>query len=247
MLRWAVLLMLGLTLTRYHGCSSEGQRETEGAPMEQDEYAELRRRMVEEQIEARGVKDELVLNAMLKVPRHEFVPPALRDNAYDDTPLPIGYGQTISQPYIVALMTECLGLKGGEKVLEIGTGSGYQAAVLAEIAGEVYTIEIVEPLAKEAAERLERLGYENVHVRHGDGYYGWPEKAPFDGIIVTAAPDEVPKPLLDQLKPGGKLVIPVGEWSQDLIVVSKDERGRIHRRSVIPVRFVPMTGEAQKH
>ncbi|MDZ7372514.1 MAG: protein-L-isoaspartate(D-aspartate) O-methyltransferase [candidate division KSB1 bacterium] len=212
----------------------------------EDPYTVLRRRMVDEQIAARGVRDPRVLEAMLTVPRHEFVPSNLRDSAYDDTPLPIGYGQTISQPYIVALMTECLQLKGGEKVLEVGTGSGYQAAILAQIAGEVYSIEIVKPLAEEAAERLARLGYKNVHIRHGDGYFGWPEEAPFDGIIVTAAPEEVPQPLIDQLKPGGRLVIPVGEWSQDLVVVSKDEQGRVRRKSVIPVRFVPMTGEAQR-
>ena len=213
--------------------------------MNEERLARLRNLMVEEQIAARGVKDPRVLAAMRKVPRHLFVPENLIPEAYDDTPLPIGYGQTISQPYIVALMTELLQLRGDEKVLEVGTGSGYQAAVLAELAREVYTIEIVEPLARQAAERLRELGYTNVHVRHGDGYDGWPEKAPFDGIIVTAAPEEIPKPLLDQLKPGGRLVIPVGAWSQDLLVVTKSADGKITRRVVIPVRFVPMTGKAE--
>ncbi len=245
MWRTLVLAALVLGIMRPNGCT-DSQTKGRGSVNQEDPYTAQRQRMVEEQIIARGVKDRLVLEAMRKVPRHEFVPAGLRDNAYDDTPLPIGYGQTISQPYIVALMTECLQLKGGEKVLEVGTGSGYQAAVLAEIAGQVYSIEIVKPLAEEAAERLVRLGYKNVHVKHGDGYFGWPEEAPFDGIIVTAAPEDVPRPLIDQLKPGGRLVIPVGDWSQDLIVVTKDESGRIRRRSVIPVRFVPMTGEAQK-
>lgn len=214
--------------------------------LSEDKYERQRNEMVEFQIHQRGITDELVLKAMRKVPRHEFVPINLHTYAYRDHPLPIGEEQTISQPYIVALMTECLALKGGEKVLEIGTGSGYQAAVLAEIAAKVYTIEIIPSLAQQAKERLARLGYKNIHVRCGDGYQGWPQQAPFDGIIVTAAPDHVPQPLLDQLKVGGCMIIPVGDFYQELILISKLHHGKISKRSIIPVRFVPMTGEAQK-
>ncbi len=202
-----------------------------------------REKMVNDQIIMRGVKDKLVLSAMRKVPRHEFVPENLRRYAYEDTPLEIGEDQTISQPYIVALMTELLGLKGGEKVLEIGTGSGYQAAILAEIAKEVYTIEIIKSLADSAKERLKRLGYKNITVKCGDGYQGWKEYAPFDGIIVTAAPDHIPQPLIDQLKVGGRLVIPVGSEIQELKLLIKTDKGIIEK-NIIPVRFVPMTGEA---
>jgi protein-L-isoaspartate(D-aspartate) O-methyltransferase len=208
-------------------------------------YLALRNRMVDTQILRRGVSDTLVLTAMRRVPRHLFVPPELRASAYTDQPLPIGEGQTISQPYIVALMTELMRLEGGEKVLEIGTGSGYQAAVLAEIADEVYSIEILKELAASAEGRLESLGYDNIHVMWGDGYRGWPAKAPFDGIIVTAAPDHVPEPLKKQLRVGARLVIPVGELYQELLVITRTESG-YDSRSVIPVRFVPMTGEAQK-
>jgi protein-L-isoaspartate(D-aspartate) O-methyltransferase len=208
-------------------------------------YRERRERMVETQIEARGVKDKLVLDAMRKVPRHLFVTEGLKDIAYTDGPLPIGEEQTISQPYIVALMTELLGLKGGEKVLEIGTGSGYQAAILAEIAKEVYTIEIICSLAEKAEKRLKGMEYKNITVKCADGYQGWKEHAPFDGVIVTAAPDHIPQPLVDQLKIGGKLVIPVGDLFQELMVVTKTEKG-IKKENIIPVRFVPMTGEAEK-
>jgi protein-L-isoaspartate(D-aspartate) O-methyltransferase len=211
-----------------------------------DPFRERRERMVETQIRARGVFDELVLQAMNRVPRHLFVPEGVRAQAYDDYPLPIGARQTISQPYIVALMTSLLDLEGGEKVLEIGTGSGYQAAVLAEIAREVYTVEILEPLAANAQKTLTSLGYQNVHFRVGDGYAGWSEGAPFDGIVVTAAPEKVPQPLLDQLKVGGRLVIPVGNFLQDLMVLTKNANGGFDKKNVIPVRFVPMTGEAQK-
>ena len=199
--------------------------------------------MVREQIESRGVTDAQVLAAMRKVPRHEFVPDRWIDSAYDDGPLPIGYEQTISQPYIVALMTELLRLSSESKVLEVGTGSGYQAAVLAEIAGEVYSIEIIEPLATSAAERLKRLGYDKVHVKLGDGYLGWPEHAPFDAIIVTAGAEHVPPPLVEQLKPGGRMAIPIGEISgqQSLLLVEKDADGRITQQHMAPVAFVPLT------
>ncbi len=212
---------------------------------QEDKYAFEREKMVADTIVARNVSDKLVLSAMRKVPRHEFVPENMKRYAYDDRPLPIGEDQTISQPYIVALMTELLELKGGEKVLEIGTGSGYQAAILAEIAKDVYTIEIIPSLAQSAEERLRRLGYKNITVKTGDGYKGWEEHAPFDGIIVTAAPDHIPQPLVDQLKIGGKMVIPVGSMIQQLKVITKTESG-IKEKSVLPVRFVPMTGEAQQ-
>ena len=199
--------------------------------------------MVETQIVARGVRDPGVLAAMRKVPRHEFVPDQLRQAAYDDRPLPIGEDQTISQPYIVALMTEVLELSLGDKVLEIGTGSGYQAAVLAEIAGQVYTIEIVEVLGRRAEDTLKRLGYDQVKVRIGDGYLGWEEHAPYDAIIVTCAPDHIPQPLVDQLAEGGRMVIPVGrQFSQELVLMEK-VAGETHQQSIIPVLFVPMTGE----
>jgi len=207
--------------------------------------SQRRRQMVEEQVRARGISDGRVLSAMGDVPRHLFVPQALRSQAYDDNPLPIGAQQTISQPYIVALMTSLLDLRGGEKVLEIGTGSGYQAAVLSRIAGQVYSIEILAPLSESAGRTLGSLGYSNVHLRVGDGYAGWPEMGPFDGILVTAAPSKVPQPLLDQLKVGGKLVIPEGSYFQDLRVYTKSANG-VEKRNVIPVRFVPMTGQAQK-
>jgi protein-L-isoaspartate(D-aspartate) O-methyltransferase len=203
-----------------------------------------RKRMVRTQIAARGIVDPRVLAAMRTVPRHEFVPDTLVGRAYDDGPLPIGYSQTISQPYIVALMTEAAAIGPSAKVLEVGTGSGYQAAVLAEVAKDVYSIEIVEPLATRAETTLRRLGYQRVHVRHGDGYRGWPEAAPFDAILVTAAPEKVPQPLLEQLAPGGRLVIPVGSGVQYLEVYRRTDKGIAVER-VAPVRFVPMTGEAQ--
>jgi len=204
-----------------------------------------RQRMVEEQLQARDITDPEVLEAMATVPRHEFMPESQRPLAYTDQPLPIGHGQTISQPYIVALMTQSLDLQPGEKVLEIGTGSGYQAAVLAEITDRVYTIEILEPLARQARQTLGDLGYENVEVKTGDGYRGWPEHAPFDAIIVTAAPDHIPPPLKEQLAIGGRMVIPVGSYYQELMLLRKGEDGNLTREGVIPVRFVPMTGEAE--
>jgi protein-L-isoaspartate(D-aspartate) O-methyltransferase len=205
----------------------------------------MREGMVETQIKARGVKGPRVLSAMLKVERHLFVPKDLHSTAYSDQPLPIGEGQTISQPYIVALMTELLDLKGDEKVLEVGTGSGYQAAILAELAKEVYTIEIIEKLATSAKKLLLDLGYKNIKVKAGDGYLGWPEAAPFDAIIVTCAPDHIPKPLMDQLREGGRMVIPVGEFSQELKKIVK-RGGKLETTNVIPVIFVPMTGNGVK-
>lgn len=203
-------------------------------------WKEAARRMVREQIQARGVRDQRVLETLRTTPRHRFVPPGYERTAYSDSPLPIGKGQTISQPYIVALMTELLQLKGAEKVLEIGTGSGYQAAILAPLVGEVYSIEIIQSLADQAREKLNRLGYRNVTVKWGDGYQGWPQEAPFDRIIVTAAPDEVPAALVEQLAVGGRMVIPVGKFWQELKVVIKNRRGRIREETIIPVRFVPM-------
>ncbi len=212
-----------------------------------DGFDGARRRMVEEQVHARGVDDPRVLHAMEQVPRHLFVPEEVRGEAYDDHALPIGSGQTISQPYLVGLMTELLGVKPGDRILEIGTGSGYQAAVLSRVASEVYTIEIVRPLGEQAERTLARLGYSNVHTRIGDGYQGWKEAAPFNGIVVTAAPPEVPQPLLDQLAVGGSLVVPVGDSWQDLKVYTKQKDGSFHQRKVLPVRFVPMTGEVRKN
>ena len=200
--------------------------------------------MVDEQIEARGITNARVLEAMRKVPRHRFVPEPLIPQAYEDRPLPIGYGQTISQPFIVAYMTDMLRLSANDTVLEIGTGSGYQAAILGELVKEVYTIEIVEALAMQSTRLLADLGYRNVHVRHGNGYLGWPEAAPFDKIIVTAAPDHVPPALVDQLKAGGQMVLPVGPMGQDeqvMTVVRKTDRGVTTERT-LPVRFVPMVG-----
>ena len=210
------------------------------------DFAAQRQRMVEQQLKPRGIKDERLLAAMARVPREEFVPADERGDAYEDGPLPIGFDQTISQPYIVAFMTEQLRLKPSDRLLEIGTGSGYQAAVLAELVADVYTIEILEPLAKTAEATLQRLGYKNVHLRVGDGYQGWPEEAPFDAIIVTCAPDKVPPPLVDQLKDDGRMVIPVGErFAQQLYLLEK-KNGQLKESATLPVRFVPMVRETQK-
>ncbi|MEO0094954.1 MAG: protein-L-isoaspartate(D-aspartate) O-methyltransferase [candidate division WOR-3 bacterium] len=208
-------------------------------------YEIARREMVEEQIIARGVNDTNVINAMLKVERHKFVPKEYEKYAYMDNPLPIGEGQTISQPYIVALMTEVLQLKGRERVLEIGTGSGYQAAILALIVKEVYTIEIIPSLANAAKQRLESLGYKNVYVKCGDGFLGWPEKAPFDGIIITCAAPRVPEPLIEQLTENGRLVMPEGDEFQ-MLVLYKKINGKLEKKELIPVRFVPMKGKIRE-
>jgi protein-L-isoaspartate(D-aspartate) O-methyltransferase len=206
------------------------------------DYAAERERMVREQLESRDIHDRAVLDAMRTIPRHRFMPAAAAFLAYRDGPAPIGHGQTISQPYIVALMSQLLEVEKTHRVLEIGTGSGYQAAVLAKLAQHVYSVEIVPELAESAREVLAREGFRNVTVRTGDGYAGWPEHAPFDRIILTAAPPEIPQALVDQLKPGGRMVAPVGPTgeTQDLILIEKDQKGNLKRRSVIPVRFVPM-------
>jgi len=207
-----------------------------------------REEMVRVQMEQRGIRDRAVLGALRSVPRELFIPVELRGQAYEDHPVPIGQGQTISQPYIVAVMTEMLAAERGSKVLEIGTGSGYQAAVLSLIAGHVYSIEIIPELARRATATLDRLGYRNVTVRLGDGYKGWPEEAPFDRIILTAAPPRVPQALIDQLKPGGRLVAPEGAtpFDQELVVISKDASGRVSRKAVLDVRFVPMVRSEQR-
>lgn len=223
-----------------HGCNSQ--------PEPADSFAAQRERMVREQIAAPGrdVKNPRVLRALGSVPRHEFIPLDSRSLAYMDRPLPIGFGQTISQPYIVAFMTEQLDPQPTHRVLEIGTGSGYQAAVLSTLVADVYSIEIVQPLARRAAGDLDRLGFRNVHVRAGDGYRGWPEAAPFDSVIVTCAPDHVPEPLILQLKEGGRMVIPVGNFGAQRLHVFEKVGGRLEERAVLPVSFVPMTGDAER-
>jgi protein-L-isoaspartate(D-aspartate) O-methyltransferase len=206
------------------------------------DFDQQRLQMVEQQLWGRGIKDRAVLNAMSRVPRHRFMAPELSALAYSDHPLPIAHGQTISQPYIVAYMLEAAGITPEKTVLEIGTGSGYEAAVLGELAQAVYTIEIIPELAAAAHQTLSELGYLNVHVKAGDGHQGWPEHAPYDAILVTAAPDHVPQPLVDQLAINGKLVIPVGDWFQEMRLITKTKTG-IVSEITIPVRFVPMTGE----
>jgi protein-L-isoaspartate(D-aspartate) O-methyltransferase len=213
---------------------------------ENDPRSRERLEMVNYQLRRRGIKDQRVLEVMERVPRHLFVPPNLHSQAYDDWPLPIGYGQTISQPYIVALMTELVRPEPGDRALDIGTGCGYQAAVLSELVDQVYSIEILEPLAKEASSRLRQLGHNNVEVRHGDGYQGWAEHAPFQIIIVAAAPDHIPQPLVDQLAPNGRMVIPVGRGSQELQLIEKSADGHLRYTNITAVAFVPMTGIAEE-
>jgi protein-L-isoaspartate(D-aspartate) O-methyltransferase len=209
-----------------------------------DRFAELRRGMVEQQIRPRGVTRPEVLAAMRQVPRHLFVPRGEQVRAYDDLALPVGAGRTVYQPYIVALMTSLLDLDGRDRVLEVGTGSGYHAAVLSRIARKVYSIEINRPVAAQAEKRLKHLGYNNVDIRVGDGYQGWPEEAPFDAILLSAAPPHIPKPLIDQLRVGGKMVVAEGDFIQDLLVITKTREG-VERRTVIPVRLAPMTGRVR--
>ena len=244
------LILLTLLLPGIHCFSQVNPTCDDQHPAFNERQAE-RDRMVKNDIENypfQPVRDPLVLKAMRRVPRHVFVPEAYRQDAYWNNPLLIGHNQTISQPFIVAHMTELLQLKPGHQVLEIGTGSGYQAAVLAELCNEVYTIEIIPPLGRQAETLLKALGYSNIHVKVGDGFAGWPEFAPFDRIIVTCAPGDIPQPLIDQLAIGGRIVIPVGEphQVQYLVVVRKDKKGRITREKQYPVRFVPMTGKASQ-
>ena len=208
-----------------------------------DPFVSKRRKMVDEQIIQRGVSDKKVIDAMLKVNRHLFVPEADRSFSYEDYPLSIGYGQTISQPYIVAFMTQAAHLMPSDKILEIGTGSGYQAAILAEMAREVYTIEIIKPLAESAEKRLKELGYKNIFVKPGDGYEGWKEYAPFDVILLTAAPSEIPEKLVAQLKEGGRMIAPIGSFFQELYLITKTSTGGLDKKRLLPVRFVPMVKE----
>lgn len=246
MKRRAIVCLLGLI-----SIGSAGRLASQESGKPRDQYYERgtfsqapsspARAMIERQLRGRGIHDPGVLRVMSAVPREKFVPKELQNSAYDDRPLPIGYGQTISQPYIVAFMTEQLQPKKTQRVLEIGTGSGYQAAVLSDLVSEVYTIEIVRPLAQRAEGVLRELGYKNVHVRAGDGYKGWPEHAPFDAIIVTAAPDHVPAPLVEQLKGGGRMVIPVGPSGAQKLYLLEKQGGQVKQTAVIPVRFVPLT------
>ena len=240
---WTAVLALPGALGMLGGCK-EGSVQPK-AESDEDERREERERMVADQLAARGVHDERVLAAMRRVQRHRFVPASATRHAYEDRPLPIGHGQTISQPYVVGFMSQALALSGEERVLDVGTGCGYQAAVLALLAREVWSMEIVAPLAESAGERLRVLGFENVHVRSGDGYLGWPEHAPFDAILVAAASDHVPQPLVDQLAPGGRMILPVGKAEQDLVLLRKTAAG-IVQDEVLPVRFVPMTGMAEE-
>jgi len=242
--RWTSLLLTTLCLGGFLGRPVVADEKSGAVP---DGYADARRKMVSQQLAFRDISNARVLAAMGRVPRHEFVPAMLRGAAYADRPLPIGHDQTISQPYIVAFMTQALDPKPSDRVLEIGTGSGYQAAVLAELVAKVYTIEIVAPLGERARADLARLKYGNVLVKVGDGYEGWPEHAPFDAIIVTCSPTKIPGPLVAQLRDGGRMIIPVGDErsAQELILLEK-RGGKVEQRGVLPVRFVPMTGKAQQ-
>ena len=233
-----VVGVLGIVFGCGNGNQTMDQRNEDSRQAERDW-------MVDTQILRGGITDPKVVAAMRRVPRHHFIPDYESEDAYGDFPLPIGHSQTISQPYIVAYMTDALKLQPGEKVLEIGTGSGYQAAILAELGVQVFTIEIVKPLAQYARDNLSKLGYDHVSVRAGDGYQGWPEERPFDAIIITAGPDHIPSPLLEQLAVGGRLILPVGDYSQNLVLIRRTEEG-YQRTELLPVRFVPMTGQAEK-
>ncbi len=239
MINYLICALLILTLSPLPSC-----RSAEPIQQSAEDFAAQRKQMVEV-IRQQGVTSQTVLDALLKVPRHRFVPAEQVSYAYENRPLPIGHRQTISQPYIVGYMTAAASIAPGEKVLEIGTGSGYQAAVLAEIAKEVYTIEIIPELAESARTLLKEMGYRNLHVKTGNGYEGWPEHAPFDAIVVTAAPDEIPRALVEQLAVNGKMVIPVGSTFQEMVIVTKSESGIVEQRT-IPVRFVPMTGKPKQ-
>ncbi|MFH1729442.1 MAG: protein-L-isoaspartate(D-aspartate) O-methyltransferase [Pseudomonadota bacterium] len=239
---FSIILAFSLILST---CTKKNNKQTSNDDAKVSELDKKKKIMIERQLKSRGIKDEKVLKAMEKVPRHFFVADDMKNLAYSDSPLPIGFDQTISQPYVVAFMTEAAQVKENDIVLEIGTGSGYQAAVLSELAKEVYTIEILEGLGKQAKQTLNELNYKNVHVRVGDGYKGWPEKAPFDVILVTAAPDHIPQPLIEQLKIGGKIVMPVGEKNQILKRITKTKNG-LSEESLSQIYFVPMTGEAQE-
>ena len=245
-----ILSLLSFSLLCFSSCATERlgdftAEQSQGRQQSDDEFKKQRRQMVERQLRARGIRDGRVLAAMEKVPRQRFVPPAAAHLAYNDHPLPIGQNQTISQPYIVAYMTEAAEVSANHKVLEIGTGSGYQAAILGELAREVYTIEIIPELADRARQTLNEMNYRNIHVKTGNGYLGWPEHAPFDAIVVTAAPDQVPPALVEQLALNGKLIIPVGAGAQEMTVITKTEKGLVEQKT-IPVRFVPMTGKPEK-
>jgi protein-L-isoaspartate(D-aspartate) O-methyltransferase len=233
---WVECLTLAACCVLHSGCADPATAPTD--------LTAQREAIIKEHIESRGITDPATLAAMRTVPRHEFVPLRLQQEAYADYPLPIGHGQTISQPYIVAFMTEAIRPQPGEKILEIGAGSGYQAAVLAQAGAEVYTVEIVPPLAVLARQNLARLGYTNAHVLQADGYRGWPEHAPFDAIIVTCAPDRIPPDLIAQLRDGGRMIIPVGGGMHQELILLRKQDGQIEKQSVLPVRFVPMTGEA---
>jgi protein-L-isoaspartate(D-aspartate) O-methyltransferase len=234
----------------FHGSADSGppdaSRDEQAGRREDDPFAAARREMVEEQLAGRDIVDARVLEVMARLAREHFVPEAARSHAYEDHPVPIGFGQTISQPYIVALMTQLARPASGDRALDVGVGSGYQAAILAGLCKHVYGVEIFESLATAAGQRLAALGCTNVTLRCGDGYQGWAEQAPFDVILVGAAPDHVPPPLIDQLAPGGRLVIPVGGYSQELLLIEKLPDGSLHRSGVAPVQFVPMTGEAEQ-
>jgi len=240
-LLWVLLLTVALL-----GCT--GKVDTPVIQLGNTRWEHLRDQMVQQQLVApgRGITNQLVVKAMRDVPRHEFVPSSHQSRAYEDHPLPIGHGQTISQPYVVAFMTEQLNLQSADRVLEIGTGSGYQAAVLSRLAAEVYSIEIIDALTQMAAENLKRIGCTNVWLKSGDGYLGWPEHAPYDAIIVTCAPTQVPRPLLEQLKSGGRMIIPVGERSEQMLYVFEKRGEHLEKQAVLPVRFVPMTGRIQE-
>ncbi|HEY9423064.1 MAG TPA: protein-L-isoaspartate(D-aspartate) O-methyltransferase [Thermoanaerobaculia bacterium] len=243
-MKWRALRGLGSAVRRSFVLGLAGILALSGPVPAADGYESMRRTMVEQQVRQRGITNREVLAAMEQVPRHLFVPESLRDKAYSDQPLALGPGRTIYQPYMVALMTHLLDLKRGAKVLEVGTGTGYQAAVLSRVAREVYSIEIVEPVASQARKRLEVMGYNNIEVKNGDGYQGWADKAPFDAILLSAAPPKIPKPLLNQLRVGGKMVAPVGGFFQDLQVITKTADG-LEKRTVIPVRLQPMAGQVQ--